>query len=123
MSAFRAAVLEHFRHPRNRGELVTANARADGANPLCGDRVRIELMIGDGRIQDARFTADACAVCIASASVATEWARGRALADMSVLECSIVHETLGGAPAPGRERCVSLPIDTLRRAAAAHPTS
>lgn len=123
MSAFRAAVLEHFRHPRNRGELASANARADGANALCGDRVRIELLIDDGRIVDARFTADGCAVCIASASVATEWARGRALDEMSVLELSIVQEMLGGAPAPGRERCLSLPLDTLRRAAAAHTPS
>lgn len=123
MSAFRAAVLEHFRHPRNRGRLAGANAFADGANALCGDRVRIELLIEEGRIVDARFTADGCAVCIASASVATEWARGRAQSEMSILETSIVHAVLGGAPAPGRERCLSLPLDTLRRAADTSRTS
>jgi nitrogen fixation protein NifU and related proteins len=123
VSAFSAAVLEHFKHPRNRGALASANASADGANPLCGDRVRVELLVDAGRIVDARFTADACAVCIASASIATEWARGRRLMELSVLECSVVHEQLGGAPAPGRERCLSLPLDTLRRAAAMHTAS
>jgi nitrogen fixation NifU-like protein len=123
VNAFRAAVLAHFRNPRNRGVLASANASADGVNPLCGDRLRIELVIDDDRIVEARFTADACAVCVASASVTTEWARGRPLSDVRVLECSIVNEALGGAPAPGRERCVSLPLDTLRRAAATHPPS
>lgn len=118
MSEFRAAVLEHFRHPRNRGPLPKASVSADGVNPLCGDRVRIELLVDGQQIADARFTADACAVCVASASVITEWARGRALRDMTVLESSVVYEALGGMPAAGRERCVTLSVDTLRRAAA-----
>ena len=117
MSAFRALVLEYFRHPKNRGSLPNASTSADGVNPLCGDRVRIELLVDDGNIADARFTADACAVCIASASVVTEWARGRAVGEMSILEPSVVADALGGSPSAGRERCLTLPVETLRRAA------
>ena len=64
MSTYREIVLEHFRHPRNRGPLAAADVSVEGANPLCGDRVRIELRVVDETIADAGFTADAC-VCTA----------------------------------------------------------
>ena len=63
MTAFRAIVLDHFRRPRNRGPLTVATVSADGANPLCGDRIRVELQVRDGAILAAGFTADACAIC------------------------------------------------------------
>ena len=67
MTAYRRVVIEHFRHPQNRGPLLGATASADGANPLCGDRIRVELRGDNGHVTEARFTADACALCIASA--------------------------------------------------------
>ena len=120
MTAFRAVVLEHFRHPRNRGALENATVSVEGANPLCGDRIRVELLVDDGRVTDARFTADACAVCIAAASMLTERTRGLSLAEASAIDLAWLHAALEGHPPAGRERCVTLPLDTLRRALAAH---
>ena len=119
MSAYRAVVLEHFRHPRNRGPLVGATASEEGANPLCGDRIRVELRAEGGRILDARFTADACALCIAAASLLTEGARGAALADTPRFDLAWMVAALEGAPPPARLRCVTLPLDTFHRAVAA----
>ena len=116
MTAFRAIVLEHFRHPHNRGPLAEATVSVEGANPLCGDRIRVELRVHDRTIDDARFTADACAICIASASVLTDHVRGMCLDDAERVEARWIHATLEGEPPPGRARCVSLPLDTLRRA-------
>ena len=116
MTAFRAAVLEHFKHPRNRGPLEGANATEEGANPLCGDRIRVQLRVVDGVITDARFTADACALCIASASVMTDHLRGMSLDDAGRLEIDVIHRTLEGAPPAGRLKCTILPLDTMRRA-------
>jgi len=120
VSALRAVVLEHFRHPRNRGPLVGAEASAEGANPLCGDRVRIELRAEQGgrTIADARFTADACALCVASASLLTERVRGMRLDAVQGVDERWLFASLEGEPPAARRKCATLPLDTLRRAAA-----
>ena len=118
MTAFRAVVLEHFRHPRNRGPLDGANASEEGANPLCGDRIRIQLHVNDGAVVDARFTADACAICIASASVLTEHVRGKSVREANSVDLPWINQALEGAPPPGRVKCAALPLDTMHRALA-----
>jgi nitrogen fixation NifU-like protein len=119
VTAFRAVVLEHFRHPPNRGQLADAHASAEGANPLCGDRIRIQLRADDGAIAEARFTADACALCIASASLLTEHIRGMRIGEAGSVDISWLHQSLEGEPPPGRRRCAQLPLETLHRAVAA----
>jgi nitrogen fixation NifU-like protein len=118
VTAFRDVVIEHFRRPRNRGSLPDANGSAEGSNPLCGDRIRVQVLTRDGRIVDARFTADACALCIAAASLLTEGVRERSIEDAARLDADWLHAALEGAPPAGRAKCVALPLDTLRRAIA-----
>ena len=118
MTAYRSIVLEHFRHPRNRGPLADASASAEGANPLCGDRVRVELRADNGMVAEVRFTADACALCIASASLVTEHARGMHLSDVSRIDLAWLYASLHGEPPAARRRCATLPLDTLHRAIA-----
>ena len=118
MSALRAVVLEHFRHPRNRGPLAGADASAEGANPLCGDRVRVELRANHGTIADARFTADACALCVASASLLTERVRGMRLDAVRGVDERWLFTSLEGEPPAARRKCATLALDTLHRAAA-----
>lgn len=119
MTAYRSVVLEHFRHPRNRGPLADATASAEGANPLCGDRVRVELRADDGMVAEARFTADACALCIASASLLTDRVRGMSVSDASCIDTAWLFTSLQGEPPPARRKCATLPLDTLHRAIAA----
>ena len=123
MTAYRTIVLEHFRRPLNRGPLADANADAEGANPLCGDRIRIRLRVENGTIADAKFTADACILCIAAASVLTERLRGLSLADAETLEESVIHEALDGMPPAARIKCATLPLDTAHRAVRAYRDS
>jgi nitrogen fixation NifU-like protein len=117
VTAYRAVVLEHFRRPRNRSTLSDANREAEGANPLCGDRIRIQLRVECDTIVEARFTADACALCIASASLLTDGVRGMTSDDVEQLDAGWIARLLGGDPPPGRLKCATLPVDTLRRAA------
>jgi nitrogen fixation NifU-like protein len=125
VNALRAVVLEHFRRPLNRGPLAGAEASAEGANPLCGDRVRIELRSepGGGMIADARFTADACALCVASASLLTERVRGMRLDAVPDVDERWLFTSLEGEPPAARRKCATLPLDTLHRAAANLPRS
>jgi nitrogen fixation NifU-like protein len=91
---------------------------AEGANPLCGDRIRIQLLVNEGTITDARFTADACALCIASASLLTQHVRGAAVTAAQRVDMVWMSESLGGEPPVGRRKCAALPLDTMRRGAA-----
>ena len=118
MTAYRAVVLEHFRHPRNRGPLAGATASAEGANPLCGDRVRVELRADDGMVAEARFTADACALCIASASLVTDRVRGMSISEAARIDVAWLFASLQGEPPAVRRKCATLPLDTLHRAIA-----
>lgn len=118
MTAFRAIVIEHFRNPRNRGALELPTGEAEGANPLCGDRIRVQVRVDHGRVVEARFSADACALCIAGASMLTEGVRGLAIADARRIDLAWVHAALGGEPPAARAKCVALPLDTLHRAVA-----
>ena len=116
--AFRAAVLEHFRRPRNRGALDSPNAQAEGANPLCGDRLRVQLRVERGAVAEARFTADACAICVASASVLTEQIRGMSVCGAAEIGADWLYRALDGEPPSARRKCALLPLETLGRALA-----
>jgi nitrogen fixation NifU-like protein len=78
---YQEVILDHNRHPRNFGPLATANRRADGHNPLCGDRVTVYLDIEGGRLQDVAFEGAGCAISTASASLMTEALKGLAVED------------------------------------------
>lgn len=112
-SAYSAVVLEHFRHPRNRGTLAEPTMAQEGVNPLCGDRVKIELRIEGGTVREARFSANACAICVASASILTELVQA---ATLDRLESTTVDELLALLEAdipPTRIQCVRLPLTVL----------
>ena len=76
---YQEVILDHNRRPRNFGPLPTANRRAEGHNPLCGDRVTVYLDLVDGRLQDIAFQGSGCAISTASASLMTEALKGLTL--------------------------------------------
>jgi molybdenum cofactor cytidylyltransferase len=109
-------VLEHFRRPHNKGRHPRANAGAEGANPLCGDRIRIECEVSGARVLSAMFSGDACAICVASASLLSDLVRGKSVRDIMTLDDASAFEALGGEVPPARRRCATLPLETLRHA-------
>ncbi len=113
-------ILDHCRNPRNRGELATPSAEQEGSNGLCGDRVRIQLKIMNDVVIDAKFYAEACAVCVAAASYLTVLVRGAPLDEVETLEVDDIRRSLDAGNLPhGRFRCLGLPL-TLMHAAVVH---
>jgi len=112
-----ATVLEHFRRPRNQRALERPTIAREGYNPLCGDRVRLELDVQDGHIRAAAFTANACAICTASASVLTERLRDMVVAEAVQIPDAELVDALGSIPA-ARLACATLPLKALRTAIA-----
>jgi nitrogen fixation NifU-like protein len=78
---YQEVIFDHNRHPRNFGKLADANRRADGNNPLCGDRLSLYLKIENDVITDIRFEGMGCAISTASASLMTERLKGMKVAD------------------------------------------
>ena len=112
-SAYSPVVLEHFRHPRNRGTLAEPTMAQEGVNPLCGDRVKIELRIEGTTIREARFSANACAICVASASILTELVQGAPVDDVEMLTVDNLVASLKAEIPPARVQCVRLPLTVL----------
>jgi nitrogen fixation protein NifU and related proteins len=105
-------LLDHFRNPRNYGSLPSADVTHEIFNPLCGDRIRIELAIRDGRIEAARFVGDGCAISIAAASMLTELITGGEI-DHPVSSDQLLS-SLKSDIKPSRIRCALLSLEALR---------
>ena len=74
---YQEVILEHSKHPRNFRALESANHRAEGFNPLCGDRFTVYVDVKDGAIQDIAFQGSGCAISKASASMMTQTLKGK----------------------------------------------
>ena len=110
------AIRERWRRPRYRGELTGATVTAEDVNPLCGDRVRMQVRLDDGRVSAVRFAGDSCAICTASADVLAELVEGRSRGEATALGASDVLGVLQADVRPTRMRCVTLPISVLGKA-------
>ena len=97
---YQATILEHDRAPRNYGCLAHPTHRAEGYNPLCGDRVRVTLTVKDERLAELTFEADGCAISRASASLMTEHLRGQKLSEIEPAIRAFEAMLRSGAAAP-----------------------
>jgi nitrogen fixation protein NifU and related proteins len=110
-------ILEHARRPRKFGRVVDPDVQFEELNPLCGDRIRVELRLADGgRILEARFSGEMCAIAKGSASILFESLEGRTVAAAIAISDLEVLESLAGAIPKNRIQCALLPISALRGA-------
>jgi nitrogen fixation protein NifU and related proteins len=97
-SMFSDAVLDHFRNPRNVGELADADASVEVSNPVCGDVLQVSVRIHNGRIAEARFRCRGCTTSIACASLLTEQLQGKTFSELRVITAESSSIELGGLP-------------------------
>ena len=113
---YRDYILEHYRHPHNFGILEAPDARYEGANPLCGDRITMMLGIRDGVVAEVAFTGRGCAISQASASLLTDEIKGKPVAEVAKLTPEDVLDLLGIEISPARLKCALLSLDTVSHA-------
>ncbi|NMG76951.1 Fe-S cluster assembly sulfur transfer protein SufU [Aromatoleum diolicum] len=99
---YQEVIIDHGRRPRNFGALADANRRAEGFNPLCGDKITLYLKTRDGLIEDLRFEGAGCAISTASASLMCEALKGRTEAEAAALFDGFHALVTGHATEPGR---------------------
>ena len=93
---YQEVILDHSRHPRHFGVLENATHKAEGFNPLCGDKVNVSLVLGaDGRVTDIKFTGKGCAISQASASMMTDMVAGRTVDEAKKLMEGFLHLVKG----------------------------
>ena len=107
-------LLDHFRHPRNYGSLPTPDISNEQFNPLCGDRIRIELKVDHSIVNEVRFKGDACAISTAAASLLTELILGTDIAELGGISDARLISALESDIQPARLQCALLPLQALR---------
>jgi len=113
---YRDYILEHYRRPHNFGVLDNPTASHEGANPLCGDRITLQVKVHDGKIAGVGFTGRGCAISQASASLLTDEIKGKSIADAKGLGTNDVLDLLGIEISPARLKCALLSLETLQHA-------
>jgi nitrogen fixation protein NifU and related proteins len=95
---FSKQVLDHFKNPRNAGELSESTAVAEVSNPVCGDILRLAVRLEGGRITEARFKAQGCVTAMAASSMLTELITGLSREEAAEVTSEQVASALGGLP-------------------------
>lgn len=108
-------VMDHFRNPRNVGEIENADGVGEVGNAKCGDIMKMYLKIDDGIIRDVKFETFGCGSAIASSSMATEMIKGKPVAEAMALTNRAVAEALDGLPAH-KLHCSVLAEEAIKKA-------
>ena len=108
-------VMEHFRNPRNMGEIPDADGVGTVGNPICGDLMTIYIKVKDNRLEDIKFKTFGCGAAIATSSMITELAKGKTLEEAMKITRGNVADSLGGLP-PIKMHCSNLAADGLHAA-------
>ena len=119
-------VMDHFKNPRNAGEIENPDGVGKVGNPQCGDMMQITIRVADGRLADVKWKTLGCGAAIATSSVMSEMMIGKTLEEALALTKDKVAEALDGLP-PEKMHCSNLAADGLHAAIqdylAKHPGS
>ena len=108
-------VMEHFKNPRNMGEIPNADGVGTVGNPVCGDLMTMYIKVKDDRIEDVKFKTYGCGAAIATSSMTTELAKGKTLDEAMKITRASVADSLGGLPKV-KMHCSNLAADALHAA-------
>jgi nitrogen fixation NifU-like protein len=108
-------VMEHFKNPRNMGEIPDADGVGTVGNPVCGDLMTIYIKVKDNRLENIKFKTFGCGSAIATSSMITELAKGKTLEEGLKITRANVADSLGGLP-PVKMHCSNLAADALHAA-------
>ncbi|MFH1106890.1 MAG: iron-sulfur cluster assembly scaffold protein [Candidatus Micrarchaeota archaeon] len=116
-SLYRENILDHYKHPRNKGKMEGADMHRREANPLCGDVIEVWAKIGkDGRVSAVKFDGEGCAISVSAASMLTEMAKGRTAEELLRMDKGEMLKELGVNPGHARIKCALLAFKALKTA-------
>jgi len=113
MSIYQEVILDHSRNPRNFKKLVRPTASITVNNPLCGDRLQLDILVKNGTITEVGYSGEGCAISVASASLLSEYILNKQVKNMKKLDKDIVFKLLGINLSPNRIKCALLPWEAV----------
>ena len=113
---YREYILDHYKNPRNFGELEPHDAECFDRNPLCGDELGVHIVVRDGKVAELRFHGQGCAISQAAASITSEELLGLPVEDVPGLDADWVIDQLGIEISPTRRKCALLAMKVMRGA-------
>ncbi len=111
---YREIILDHYQHPHNHGEIPNADIRSEDSNPLCGDKIHIDLKLKDNIVEDVKFNGKGCAISQASASMLTDELIGKSLDDIKKIDKNFILDMLGISLGPTRIKCALLSLKVVK---------
>ena len=105
---YQEIILDHYRKPRNKGEIADPDASVQMKNPLCGDEITLHVRFGENEIDDLSFSGRGCSISQASASMMTQLLKGRALGEVETLRHTFRDMVMGDETAAGDSSLGSL---------------
>ena len=115
MPFYSEKVLNHFKHPRNVGEIENADGTGEVGNPVCGDMMTFYIKVKDNKLEDVKFKTFGCGAAIAVSSMVSEMAKGKTVEEALKITNEMVAQELGGLP-PNKLHCSNLGADALHKA-------
>jgi nitrogen fixation protein NifU and related proteins len=119
---YRDYILEHYKQPRNFGELPERDLEFHDKNPLCGDEMEVQIKVEDGKIADLKWHGQGCAISQAAASIASEELIGMPVDDAARLDADWMLEHMGIEISATRRKCALLNLKVLRGAVTGDPS-
>lgn len=110
---YKQNIIEHSKAPKNRGVLEDFDIKEDAHNPSCGDNLTLSVKIKDDTISDVAFLGDGCAISTASASMFTEYIKGKKIDELQMITPGFIYDMLGIKISPSRSRCALLVYDAF----------
>jgi nitrogen fixation NifU-like protein len=110
---YSARLLDHFRQPRNVGQLDPPAVAVDVTNPACGDMLRLSARFEDGRVAEVRYQTRGCTASIAAGSALTEWMTGKSREELKALTPRMIEDLVGGLE-PASKHAAALCVDAVK---------
>ena len=113
---YKENILDHYKNPRNRGELKKYTIKQKQVNPLCGDEIEIYIQIEDKKIKEISFKGKGCAISIAATSIITEYVKDKNRDQIKKVSQSELEELIHIKPSIVRLKCMMLGLNTIKGA-------